>query len=194
MYSIAVLKDEEFEALPYPEMEDSLGLADPSTNKAYIRYTGLPHLDKYLINHELDHLIDGAGGEHSDHYRNGVYYKKLIDAFSSALPTIGTVVGSMFGGPVGGAAGGGLGSFGSSRMNVGKRKDVMNRQAEQANQGGTMGGFGLSPTLSSENQAGVPRASSTESPMSGFGRRDGASSWVERIRGFFAGRNPQQEF
>ena len=74
-YRINILSEEDFNNLPYPETETSLGIADPQTNQAYVRYTGLKEVDSYLINHEVEHLIEHKGGIHSHHYRNGVYYK-----------------------------------------------------------------------------------------------------------------------
>ena len=92
-YRIQVLSGKDFDNLPYPDTEMSLGIADPSTNHAYIRYTGLQEVDKYLINHEVEHLIDRSGGEHSEHYRNGVYYKHMdhvMKALNSLSSRIGT--------------------------------------------------------------------------------------------------------
>ena len=92
-YKIQILDDEKFDSLPYPETETSLGIADPETNKAYVRYTGLKEVDNYLVNHELEHLIEKRGGRHSNHYRHGVYYKGEIAApvgrFSAATPQFG---------------------------------------------------------------------------------------------------------
>ena len=53
MYNVQILSDAEFESLPYPETEISLGIADPRTNTAYVRYTQSEELNKYLINHEI---------------------------------------------------------------------------------------------------------------------------------------------
>ena len=92
-YRVQVLSSQDFDNLPYPDTELSLGIADPSTNHAYIRYTGLHDVDKYLVNHEVEHLIDRSGGEHSEHYRNGVYYKHLssmMSALKSMTDRIGT--------------------------------------------------------------------------------------------------------
>ena len=70
MYNVQILSDAEFEALPYPETETSWGIADPTTNTAYVRYQNSPEALNYLVNHEVEHLIEGHGGTHSDHYRN----------------------------------------------------------------------------------------------------------------------------
>ena len=42
-FTVKILNNEEFDRLPYPEVEDSLGIADPKTNTAYIRDT---HVDR----------------------------------------------------------------------------------------------------------------------------------------------------
>ena len=57
MYKVEILSDAEFESLPYPETETSWGMADPSSNTAYVRYDKSHEAMNYLINHELDHLI-----------------------------------------------------------------------------------------------------------------------------------------
>ena len=96
MYNIQILSDKEFDSLPYPETEASLGIADPKTNTAFVRHTASDDLNKYLVNHELEHLIEGHGGKHSEHYRNGVYYKAWLVPLISALFTgAATAGGSM---------------------------------------------------------------------------------------------------
>lgn len=79
---VEILSDTEFESLPYPETETSFGIADPEKNTAYVRYNPNKDIMSYLVNHEIEHLIEREGGVHSDHYRNGVYYKGLFDIFT----------------------------------------------------------------------------------------------------------------
>ena len=182
MYSVTVLSDKEFEALPYPEMEQSLGVADPTTNSAYVRYTGLAEVDKYLVNHELEHLIEGAGGEHSDHYRNGLYYKGFMDVFKTVAPAAASFI------P-------GIGPFLGPAMGVGfGLSDARQQQKRQAGQaqsqfqgqqmGQPMGGFNVS------QGQGTPIAAQQGSQASPEQR----PGFIERIRGFFSGRNPSQGF
>src|SRR5690242_19689353 len=77
-YSIKILSNKEFDALPPSvtrgsDISDSLGFADPATNSAYIRHTAWPELNSYLINHELEHLLE----EHkTDEDANGICHKK----------------------------------------------------------------------------------------------------------------------
>ena len=80
-YTIKILSDREFERLPYDETEVSLGIADPRTNTAYVRHVASDELQKYLINHEFDHLI----GEDKDetHLRNGVALLPVTGSFTS---------------------------------------------------------------------------------------------------------------
>ena len=55
-YEIKILNDKDFDSLPYEEVSVSLGVADPKTNTAYVRNTQNDELNKYLVNHELEHL------------------------------------------------------------------------------------------------------------------------------------------
>jgi len=110
-YSIKILADKDFDNLPYKDTETSLGIADPKTNTAYVRYTNIKDVDKYLIGHELDHLIDGAD---KSHFKNGVYYKNfsqllspvssMINAGASAIGKVGSA-GANIGRGVGSAVG-----------------------------------------------------------------------------------------
>ena len=63
-YTVKILNNEDFNRLPYKEVEDSLGIADPKTNTAYVRDTHIDAANQYLINHEVEHLIEGKGGTH----------------------------------------------------------------------------------------------------------------------------------
>ena len=124
-YKVQVLSSKEFDELPYQRADEALGIADPDTKTAYIRYSGLPELDKYLINHEVEHLIEQHGGEHSHHYQNGVYYKfpalgLLGGALGQFAPAIGFIqslasFGSSFSKPRGGSGFSGGGSFGAGQ-------------------------------------------------------------------------------
>jgi hypothetical protein len=84
MYKVQFLDDKDFESLDYPDMHSSLGVADPSTNTAYVRKTGIKVLDAMNLIHELDHLKDGDQGEFAHHKANGVYYKKINDFLEPA--------------------------------------------------------------------------------------------------------------
>jgi len=75
-YEAKFLNDEEFDALPYPETDVSLGIADPETRMAYVRRSGVPVVDAFRLAHELEHLDEHGQGIYSDHFKNGVYYKR----------------------------------------------------------------------------------------------------------------------
>lgn len=189
MYQVKVLSDQEFDALPYPEMETSLGVADPETSTAYVRYTGLDAVDKYLVSHELEHLIDGHGGIHSDHYRNGLYYKGFGEILQSVIsPVVG-----MFN-PVAGA---GLGLGGS----------LFGKKPKQQEMSGGGDAPNVVQTPSSAMDSFKPSAPNIVTPggnagmMGGgsasggtIGQMKGGGSPIERVRGFFSSRNPQGGF
>lgn len=197
MYQVKVLSDSEFESLPYPEMETSLGVADPATNTAYVRYTGVGEVDKYLVNHELEHLIEGAGGVHSSHYENGVYYKKFGEIVENVLPMAASFIPGI--GPIAGPAtaavfqarkakkasgGGGFQEEGAPSMHSmhrssggfgsGSPMDSFEPQKPNIVTPGGMGGTGM----------GTPAGGTISGMM-------GGRSPIERVRGFFTSRNPQ---
>ena len=194
MYKITVMNDEEFEKLPYPDMPTSLGVADPSTNEAYVRYTGVNELDKHLINHELEHLIEGHGGKHSDHYRNGVYYKGFGEVLQTVLPTIG---GFLTGGPVG-AGIGAAGTIAQKKLSPKPQQQPQQSfsqpqpQAPQQSQS-PLEGFSTpsTPSITSSSPNII-----TPGGMSGQVQDSGATggSSIDKLRGFFTNRSPQQEF
>jgi len=84
MYTITILSDNEFDKLGVEDTKGSdislsLGFANKFTGKAYVRQVGIPELQKYLIAHELEELID----QHSEHEdENGIRHKSLSQAFS----------------------------------------------------------------------------------------------------------------
>ena len=122
-YQIKILSDEEFEKLPYREVDISLGLADTKTNTAYVRYVANEELQKYLINHELEHLV-GADRDEIHHDGNGVYYKGFGNVFSALgqgasniASGIGQGVGQL-GSNIGRSIGGAASSIGQGISNL----------------------------------------------------------------------------
>src|SRR3990167_10231951 len=79
MYTIKILANDRFDELPYKDAEVSLGLADPKKNTAYVRYTAWPELNKYLIDHEFEHLIEDVPTDEED----GIRYKKFRQAIGN---------------------------------------------------------------------------------------------------------------
>jgi hypothetical protein len=79
MYQVKILTNDEFEkaAASNPRYkhvdEDNLGFADPVENTAYVRLTAFPDLNKYLINHEFEHLLEDHGTDEDD---MGIRHKK----------------------------------------------------------------------------------------------------------------------
>ena len=88
--------------------DESMGFADASKGKAYVRQTYWPELNKYLIQHEFEHLLEEKGTDECEH---GVRHKKFFhDVIAPTLPFLG----ALFGGPLGAAAGGA--GFGLSQV------------------------------------------------------------------------------
>lgn len=71
MYTIKILKSEEFDKLPYKHVKTSLGLADPKTGKAFVRATGNKEWDMATLSHEVDELVAKV----SPHEEDGIRYK-----------------------------------------------------------------------------------------------------------------------
>ena len=145
MYTVQYLSNLEFDSLPYKHVRESFGCADPKTNTAYVRKTGIKPLDMFVTDHELDELVAKV----SPHEEDGIRYKKgsavmqwlaplaiglLTGGTSFALaPWFGSsATGALFGAGAGagiakhrgqdpwmGAAGGALGGFGGAGMGRG---------------------------------------------------------------------------
>ena len=96
MLAVKVLSDKEFDELPYPEAKVSLGLADTKSGQAYVRYTASNDLNKYLVEHELEHLL-GEDRDEIHHGGDGVYYKGLGNIFQGLGQAVGGAGKSIFG-------------------------------------------------------------------------------------------------
>lgn len=78
VYEIKFLASKDFDRLPKTEtnganISDSLGFYNPYINKIYIRHTAIPELDKYLLEHEFDHLLEKDA---TDEDEFGIRHKK----------------------------------------------------------------------------------------------------------------------
>ena len=197
MYEIKILSDKEFEALPYPELEMSLGVADPETNTAYVRDTHSIELNKYLIDHELEHLIEGHDGEHSDHYKHGVYYKNFGQTLQAIAPALAFVPYLGVGGSmIASGVGSGI-SRKSEKKQINAQRD--SQEASMKQQQDSFGGFNASDSMPSATPnivtpggsggSGMPSTGGSGGGMGGNLSGEGGSA-VERVRGFFSGRNP----
>lgn len=117
-YKVEFLDDQTFEALPYRDMHEKVGVADPKTMRAFVRKSGMPVMDVFNAAHELEHLKDGHEGVHADHYDpdHGVYYKNFGNVLSAVAPLALAFipgVGPLLSGALGGF-GSALSGFGSS--------------------------------------------------------------------------------
>lgn len=116
-YQVEFLDDTAFEALPYRDMHEKVGVADPRTMRAFVRKSGMPVMDAFNAAHELEHLKDGHDGTHADHYDpdHGVYYKN----FGNVLAAVAPLALSLAFPGIGSAIGGALGGFGSALSGAG---------------------------------------------------------------------------
>ena len=78
VYDIKFLSTEDFDHLPTREtngsdISDSLGFYNPFTNRVFIRHTAWPELNRYLLDHEFDHLLEENP---TDADENGIRHKK----------------------------------------------------------------------------------------------------------------------
>lgn len=90
MYTIKILTNDEFDKLPVSVtrgsyIKDSLGFADPVTNRAFVRHTAWPELNKYLIEHEFEHLVEEMK---TDMDENGICHKKKGGFMSWIVPVV----------------------------------------------------------------------------------------------------------
>lgn len=109
-YTVEVLSPKEFTQKRladgrYAHVDESnLGFADPVRRTAYVRDTAVLELNKYLVNHEMEHLFEGTHGtdedEHGIRHKKGSDIVRNVAAISLAPITLG---GSLGVGPFGGA-------------------------------------------------------------------------------------------
>ena len=117
-YTVKIVTPKEWRKLVegnprYQHAEDSVGFADPTTRTGYVMNTGVHRLNRYLLNHEFEHLVEEQA---TDEDEFGVRHKKFFKQILAplALPIIGGLIGGPFGatlGKVGGAAGSALGGI-----------------------------------------------------------------------------------
>ena len=191
-YKVEFLDDREFEALPYPDMDIALGVADPKLGRAYVRRTGIPMVDYFNMAHELEHLEDGDAGAHADHKRHGVYYKlPFLAPLLGGLGSIGGALGSGAG-ALGGLASS-LGSVAPAVIGVGKQVMDMKAQSKAAKQAaGGGGGYGQPNVMYMGGQPGsgapnvVNAGAGTTAPSTGT---PGTESEADLIRKRLAQQN-----
>lgn len=88
-YKIKVLSNEDYDNLPYKHAKTSLGCADPVSQTAYIRNTGVPAIDQSTMQHELEELLATV----SPHEEDGIRYKKAMDIFRPLLAIASVIPG-----------------------------------------------------------------------------------------------------
>ena len=71
MYTIKLLNDAEYDALPYRYAKKSLGCADAKKGIAFVRQTGVPKWDMKTLEHEVQELV----AKTSPHEFDGIRYK-----------------------------------------------------------------------------------------------------------------------
>lgn len=116
-YTVQIVSEREWERLRqkdprYANIEDSLGFADPEIRRGYVRQTYWPELNKFLMEHEFEHLLHPEYG--ADRDAHGIYHKKFFKQVVApiALPILGALAGPAVGGALAGA--GGLSGVGSA--------------------------------------------------------------------------------
>lgn len=150
MYEIKVLNSKEFDKLPYDGISDSLGIADVKRNRVFVRDTGVHELNRYLISHEIDHLVE----EHAtDEDAHGIRHKKGPKLFKDIfLPAI---TGGLFGGGTGALEGAASG-FGDYQNRTGSNSQSSGSYMPQQTSGSysPSGGFGSPLNLFGDQQMG----------------------------------------
>jgi len=86
-FKIHILSNDEFDSLPHlatrgSDVSDSLGFANKFTDNAFVRQTGVPELNKFLINHEVEELM-ASTSTHED--ANGIRHKKFNQFLKQTL-------------------------------------------------------------------------------------------------------------
>lgn len=71
--------------------DDNLGFADPKTNRIFVLASEDTEFMKYLVNHELEHLLEEKGTHEDDagiRHKKGGFFKNLLP-FISPIPVSG---------------------------------------------------------------------------------------------------------
>lgn len=112
-YSIKVLKNEEYDRLPFEFTKQSFAVTSPDKKNIFVRHTNLHDFNKMLVSHELDHLVEEVP---TDEGPQGERY--FLSGLLSGLGKIGS---SIFGGLLGGGAGAGGGLMSNLIGGIGKQ-------------------------------------------------------------------------
>lgn len=170
VYEIKFLGSKDFDSLPNTEtngadVKDSMGFYNPHTNRIFIRHTAIPELDKYLLEHEFDHLLEKDA---TDEDEFGIRHKKKKSLWSTfILPSI-----------TGGLAGNG-GVFGDkgiygSGVGLGSKPED-NKQDTQSSMQSSFGNLGYGQPQSQGVTFGSSQSPFTEQQSSSQGLNQGLS-------------------
>lgn len=93
-YTVKVMSSEDFDSLGYEatrgaDISGSLGFADAINKRAFVRDTGVNQLNKYLVNHEFEHLLEEEGTD-EDSEVPGIRHKFWIPLLIAAASAAGT--------------------------------------------------------------------------------------------------------
>lgn len=149
-YTITVLDNDKFDKLPYENISDSLGFADPETGNAFVRRTGVPDWDAETIQHEIQELL-AKDSFHTD--ANNIRHKKFFKQVG--IPALATLAGALVGAPFLGALGAPLGAAAGSaiqqQVQTGKISPL---QTGLSALGGAIGGPGIKAGFAGAKAAG----------------------------------------
>lgn len=176
-YQIMFLSKKEMDSIHYavPRYEhvdgENLGFADPKTNRVFVLGGLDKELTKYLINHELEHLLEEKGtheDEHGIRHKKGGFFKNLFDPVGIFHAGNILGVGGKTGLLQGGANGGGLlgsllnGSFGGGNVLGGSQQGGINSIFPTNSFTSSNPGFGQTgasaPSGASQFTGGAPMA------------------------------------
>lgn len=151
-YEVILVSPKEYDAVAksdprYRNVGDSMGFADPLKQRAYVRNTNVMELNKYLIEHEFEHLLEEHATDEDEHgIRHKSKFVKFLgdmgrvsaapftgglslskgqrDAIGQAIPNelqaaLPAIGGALgsFGGPTTGAAGAAAGQYAQNLFN-----------------------------------------------------------------------------
>lgn len=159
---IKFLSDEEFDNMPIldrlgEDVSNSLGIYNPYTGQVRIRDTKIWEVNKYLLEHELEHGVE----EHAtDEGPNGLRHKKFFKEFVPRFffPPLEVISPTT---EVGSGLNQGVGGSGGKPAKRAQEKQAAQQKAlsESGFYSSPFGGFGSSLQGSSSSQGGVPQNS-----------------------------------
>ena len=186
-YTVKIVTPKEWRRLVesnprYQHAEDSVGFADPQTRTGYVMNTGVHRLNRYLLNHEFEHLVEEhATDEDEFGVRHKKFFKQILapivapyispfiqKGFSGeAFKDVGrnllaTGGGFLTGGPVGAIAG----TVGQSLRNAANPEGTPLTGRSALGAAGTGAGVGGIGAFAG-NALGLP-SGATASPLSGL--------------------------